>query len=607
MPGWDGGGCSGGGRVGSGRGNRQSVHFPIMKRVLSSLPFRPRSLELFSGGGGRPHLPREILSGMTVGLIALPLSLALGIASVPAGTATPVPAPALGIFTAIIAGFLISLLGGSRLQIGGPTAAFVPIILLIVQSYGYTGLLVATMMAGAILVLMGLARMGTLIKFIPWPVTSGFTTGIAMAIMLTQVPDFLGLRTTEGAPREFAEKLQWLVAHAGLANGYSLGLSIGCVVLILLWPKLGIRLVPGSIVAMIGATVMVAVLGWGPSHGVATIGSKFGAGAIPSGLPVPKMPTLDWDMIRNLLRPATAIALLGAIESLLSAVVADGLSGDRHDSNTELIAQGVANLVCPFFGGLPATGAIARTSANINNGGKTPVSGMVHALTLLLVVLLAARWAAYIPMAAMSAVLVVVALRMGEWHELTRLPRMPRSDALVLLTTFVLTVVFDLVVAVEVGMVLAAVLFIKRVSETTEVSRVTAEDMLERPEHIAQGKEVPEGVLVYRIFGPFLFGAAEKMEDAMSRIDQWPKVLILRLHLVTAMDATGMNALESIVERMKRHGSTVVLSGMHQQPLQLLRKAGFLDEIGRPNLCATFDDALERARVLVAGGDGPAV
>ena len=559
-------------------------------------------LELLGQGAKRPafSLGNEVLAGLTVGLIALPLALALGIASIPAGATTPMPAPALGIFTAIIAGLLISLLGGSRVQIGGPTAAFIPIILLIVTEHGYSGLLVATIMAGLILILMGVTRMGALIKYIPWPVTSGFTTGIAVAIMIGQLPDFAGLKSAGAVPGEFFEKIPWLLRHAGVANLHSLGIAAVCVATILLWPRLKLRLIPGSIVAMLGATVFVAATGWGTAHGVATIGSQFGPLAIPSSLPMPTLPTWDWEMIRSLIRPALAIALLGAIESLLSAVVADGLTGDRHDSNTELIAQGVANLVCPFFGGLPATGAIARTSANINNGGKTPLAGVFHALTLLGIILLAAKWAAYIPMGAMSAVLIVVALRMGEWHELTRLAKMPLSDALVLVTTCALTVIFDLVVAVEVGMILAAVLFIKRVSETTEVSRVTHEDMLERPEHIAQGKEIPEGALVYRIFGPFLFGAAEKMEDALADVDEWPRVLILRLHLVTAMDATGMNALESIVERMKKRHSTVLLSGIHQQPLQMLRKAGFLEVIGRENFCPTFDDALVRARVLLA-------
>ena len=500
-----------------------------------------------------------------MGLIALPLALALGIASVPVGVETPLPAPTLGIVTAIIAGLIISLLGGSRVQIGGPTAAFIPIILLIISEHGYTGLLLATMMAGVILVVMGLTGMGALIKFIPWPVTSGFTTGIAVAIILTQIPDFAGLRVEEGMPREFFEKIPWLIRNLGFTNGYACGLAVVCALTISLWPKLRIRLIPGSVVAVLGATAWVAAMGWGDAHGVATIGSKFGAGAIPSGLPMPSLPAVDWEMIRNLIGPATAIAVLGAIESLLSAVVADGLSGDRHDSRTELIAQGIANICCPFFGGLPATGAIARTSANIKNGGKTPIAGVVHALTLLAIILLAAPWASHIPMAAMSAVLIVVALRMGDWHQLVRLRRMPGSDAIVMLTTFSLTVIFDLVVAVEVGMVLAAILFIKRVTETTEVSQVTSNDMLERPEHIAQGKRIPDGVIVYRIFGPFMFGAAEKMEDALLRAEEWPKVLILRLHLVTAMDATGMNALESVVERMNARGSTVVFSGIHQQ------------------------------------------
>lgn len=569
--------------------------------------FRPRSLDYIGRKGKRRPiaLTDEVFAGVTVGLIALPLALALGIASIPQGIETPIPIPALGLFTAIIAGVLISLLGGSRVQIGGPTAAFVPIILLIVSEHGYSGLLLSTMMAGIILIVMGATGMGTLIKFIPWPVTSGFTTGIAVALMLTQLPDFAGLRSEGGAPREFIEKLAWLWERAAATNPYALGLAATCLAIILLWPKLKLRFVPGSIVAMLAATAFVALAGWNEAHGVATIGSQFGAGAIPDRFPSPAMPVWEWATIRALIGPATAIALLGAIESLLSAVVADGLSGNRHDSNTELIAQGIANLVCPVFGGLPVTGAIARTSANIANGGKTPLAGVIHALTLLAIVLVAAPLASYIPMAAMAAVLVVVALRMGEWHHLFRLAKMPPSDAIVLFTTFALTVVFDLVVAVEVGMVLAAILFIKRVAETTEVSLVTGDDLLERPEHIAQGKAIPEGAMVYRIFGPFLFGAAEKLEDAFSRIERWPRVIILRLHLVSAMDATGLHALESIVKRMQRHGGAVILSGIHRQPLEMLRRADFVRVIGRENLCATFDDSLERAKQLLASQTAP--
>lgn len=561
--------------------------------------FKPRLLEVFDGTYGFADLGRDVMAGITVGMIALPLALALGIASVPRGAETPFPAPALGIFTAIIAGFLISALGGSRVQVGGPTAAFIPIVLLIIEKHGYTGLLMATMMAGVILVIMGLAKMGTLIKFIPWPVTSGFTTGIAVAIMVTQTADFLGIRSNNPPPREFFDRLIWLVNHLLDINLPTLVLAVACLSVIAFWPRLGLKRLPGSIVAMVGATALVAAFGWHESLGISTIGSKFGAAAIPARLPEIAMPEFHWDMVRELLGPATAIALLGAIESLLSAVVADGLSDDRHNSNTELVAQGVANIVCPFFGGLPATGAIARTSANIHNGGRSPISGIVHAITLLGIIMLFSKWAAYVPMAAMSAVLVFVALRMGEWHEMLRLRRMPLSDAVVLLTTFALTVVFDLVIAVEVGMVLAAMLFIKRVSETTEVSRVMESDVLESPEQLACGKEIPDGVLVYRIFGPFLFGAAEKMEDAIERVEALPKVLILRLHLVPAMDATALNALESVIERIRKHGGAVILSGLHHQPLGMLHKAGLIKVIGRENLVAHFDGALKRARELL--------
>ena len=563
--------------------------------------FAPKILGIFSGGYSRGDLGSDLMAGATVGLIALPLALALGIASIPAGVHTPFPAPAMGMFTAIIAGFLISLLGGTRVQIGGPTAAFVPIVLLVVEQHGIGGLMLATMMAGLILVIMGLTRMGALIKFIPWPVTSGFTTGIAVSIMSTQAADFFGIRASTPPPREFLDKIQWLWQNLPHANLVNVGIAAGSVAVILFWPRLGVKKIPGSIVAMIAATLIVMVAGLQHGFDVATIGAKYGADAIPQGLPGIHWPAFSWSQIRDLIGPATAIALLGAIESLLSAVVADGMTGDRHDSNTELIAQGVANMVCPFFCGLPATGAIARTSANVNNGAKSPVAGIVHSLTLLLVVILFAKGAAFVPVAAMSAVLVVVAFRMGEWHELKRLSLMPRSDAAVLLTTFALTVVFDLVIAVEVGMVLAAILFIKRVSQTTEVSRVTNSDVLESPEQMAQGKIIPDGVLVYRIFGPFLFGAAEKMVDAMEGMNEMPKILILRLHLVSAMDATALNTLESVTERMQKKNGAVILSGLHRQPLDMLRRSGFIEVVGRKNLCAHFDDALARANEILKG------
>lgn len=566
--------------------------------------FRPRLLAVLREGYSRRLAVADGLSGITVGLIALPLALALGVASIPAGTATPLPAPAIGIFTAIIGGCVAAALSGSRVQVSGPTAAFVAVILLIIEKHGFDGLLLATLMAGVILVLMGATGLGNLIKFIPYPVTSGFTTGIAVTLVAGQAADFLGL-SAGAPPREFADKVPWLFENFSTGNLVTLVLALASALFIHVWPRFRDRLhagrVPGAIITLVAGAGLVAWLNLEQSAGVATIGSRFGPDAIPHSLPPLVWPEISLARIRDLIGPATTIALLGAIESLLSAVVADGLANDRHDSNTELIAQGVANLVCPFFGGLPVTGAIARTSANVKAGGRTPVSALVHAATLLLIVLFLAPLVRFVPLGVIAAVLVVVAFRMGEWHELARLRRMPVSDALVLLTTFGLTVVFDLVIAVEVGMILAAVLFIKRMAETTEIAPVTARDELETPEQVAHGKDIPDGVVVFRIFGPFFFGAAEKMEDALQRVGGLPRVLILRMQLVPAMDATALNALESIVERMQAAGGTVILSGPHRQPLDMMKKAGFIDRLGRRNIRAHFDDALARAREVLAG------
>jgi SulP family sulfate permease len=463
-------------------------------------------------------------------------------------------------------------------------------------------MLLATVMAGVILVVMGVARLGTVIKFIPYPVTSGFTTGIAVSIMFSQVTDFLGIKASSPAPREFLDKLPWLWRHVGDINPFAAATGLLAALLIHFWPRFGWRRIPGIIVATLLASVAIALLGFAHSHGVATVGTRFGPEGVPSGFPPFRWPSISIERIRGLIAPATTIALLGSIESLLSAVVADGLINDRDNANTELVAQGVANIVCPFFCGLPATGAIARTSANVRNGGNSPVAGMVHALALLVIVLAFSHYAQFVPMAAMAAVLIMVAFRMWEWHELARLRQMPLSDAAVLVTTMALTVVFDLVIAVEVGMVLAAFLFIRRIAETTEVSRVTSYDELETAEQVAHGKEIPEGVLVYRIFGPFFFGAAEKMEEAVESLGEMPRVMILRLQLVTAMDATALNTLESITERIQHHGGTLILSGIHRQPMQMLAKAGFIERIGRDNICAHFDDALARARKVLGEG-----
>lgn len=552
----------------------------------------------------RERLVGDVMGGITVGLIALPLSLALGVQSIPVGTVMPFPAPAAGIFTAIVTGFIVAALGGSRVQIAGPTAAFMPIILLIVERYGFDGLLVATVMAGILLVVMGLVRLGTVIKFIPYPVTSGFTTGIAISIMVSQVPDFLGIRSATPAPREFIEKVPWLLEHLRDINPFAALTAVASALLIFLWNRFGWRRLPGIIIATIAAAAAIAALGWTAGHGVATVGTRFGPQAIPSGLPPVVFPHITLGHIRSLLPPAIAIALLGAIESLLSAVVADGLINDRHDANTELVAQGIANIACPFFCGLPATGAIARTSANVRSGGSSPVAGMVHAATLLAIVLGFSRYGQFVPMAAIAAVLVMVASRMGEWHELARFRQMPRSDAVVLFATMALTVVFDLVVAVEVGMVLAAILFIRRIAETTEVSLVTTHDELETPEQIAHGKDIPKGVVVYRVFGPLFFGAAEKMEDALQELGTLPPVLVLRMQLVSAMDVTALNVLESICERLQAKGGTLILSGPHRQPLAMMAKAGFIQKIGKENIRAHFDDALARAREVLAARKG---
>lgn len=548
-----------------------------------SIAFRPKLVDALKGYTKRDFL-RDLVAGITVGIVALPLAMAFAIAS---GVK-----PEAGIFTAVIAGFLISALGGSRVSIGGPTGAFIIILYGIYAKYGAENLAICTIMAGVILFVMGAARLGTMIKFIPYPVTMGFTSGIAVLIFTTQIKDFFGLRM-EKVPSEFVEKMRALAEHAGSFQWPTLALAAASLAIILLWPKTWQRRVPGSIVALVLGTVVVGVF----QLPVETIGSKFGG--IPQSLPSPQIPTLSWDNLRHLFQPATTIALLAAIESLLCCVVADGMIDDRHDSNQELMAQGIANIASPLFGGIAATGAIARTATSVKCGARSPVAGIVHAFTLLVIVLVAAPLAKFIPLATLSAVLVNVALNMGEWHNFARVPKWPRSDALVFLTAFGLTVVIDLTVAVEIGMVLAAVLFIKRVSETTQITAVDETTETEGSQHSLVGKEIPQGVMVYRIFGSFFFGAADKLETALKREGREPEVLILRMRKVLAMDATGLNALEDLYERLRARGKHIVLSGPHTQPLFMMDKAGFLDRLGRQNVCANIELALARAREIL--------
>ncbi len=545
--------------------------------------FHPKLLDTLKNYT-RADFHADIVAGITVGIVALPLAMAFAIAS-------GVP-PQAGIFTAVIAGILISGLGGTKVSIGGPTGAFIVILYGIYAKYGAENLAICTIMAGAILIIMGLSRLGTMIKYIPYPVTAGFTSGIAVLIFSTQIKDFCGL-SIDKVPSDFFPKMAALIENAGSFQRLTLLMAAASLAIIRLWPGKWNRRVPGSIIALILGT---AAVGWFHLP-VETIGSRFGG--IPQGLPAPHLPSFEWHNIRNLIHPATTIALLAAIESLLCAVVADGMIDDQHDSNQELMAQGIANIVSPLFGGIAVTGAIARTATNVKCGGRTPVAGITHGITLLIIILIAAPLAKFIPLATLSAVLINVALNMGEWHNFSRLLKWPRSDAVVFLTTFSLTIIIDLTVAVETGMVLAAMLFIKRVSETTQITAVDQSTETEGAHHSLIGKDIPKGVMIYRIFGSFFFGAADKLESALKRLKQEPDVFILRMRKVLAMDATGLNALEDLYARLRRHNKHLILSGPHTQPLFMMDKAGFLDRLGRENICANIDLALARSREIL--------
>ncbi len=551
--------------------------------------FRPRLLDCLEGYT-RPQFFADLTAGITVGIVALPLAMAFAIAS---GVK-----PEAGIFTAVIAGFIISALGGSRVQIGGPTGAFIIIVFGILAKYGAANLAICTMMAGLILLAMGALRLGTAIKFIPYPLTMGFTSGIAVLIFSTQVKDFLGLSVAQ-VPAELVEKIRLLGSHLSSFQWPTLALAVASLLIIVFWPRKWARRVPGSMVALVLGTGLVMLF----QIPVETIGSRFGG--IPQGLPKMVLPDLSWANIQHLIPPALTIALLAAIESLLSAVVADGMIDDRHDSNQELMAQGIANLVSPLFGGIAATGAIARTATNVKNGGRTPVAGMVHALTLLVILLVAAPLARFIPLATLSAVLVVVAFNMGEWHHFRRLTNWPKGDALIFLSAFGLTVLVDLTVAVEVGMVVAAILFIKKVSESTEVSAVDDGTDTEGNHHSLVGKDIPHGVLVFRLFGAFFFGATDKLEAALESAHREPKVLILRMRKLLAIDATGLNALEDLLAKLRRKGGHLILSAPHTQPYLMMEKAGFIWDLGPENVCPDIDAALARARQILAGPDLP--
>lgn len=552
----------------------------------------PKLVTILREGYPRGQLGRDVAAGLLVGILALPLAIAFAIAS---GVK-----PEQGIATAIVGGFIISALGGSRVQIGGPTGAFVVLVYDIVQRHGVDGLAVATIMAGILLVAMGLARLGTVIKFVPYPVTVGFTAGIALIIAGTQLSDFLGLRL-DSTPGDFLPRMKAYATHLATWNPWAVGIGALSALVMTYWPRVT-RRVPGALLAVVATTALVHLL----HLPVETIADRFGE--VPSRLPAPHIPWVDWSRMRELSSAALSIALLAAIESLLSAVVADGMAGTRHRSNMELVAQGIANLASPLFGGIPATGAIARTATNVRNGGRTPVAGIVHALTLLLILLFFGKWAGLVPMAALAGILVVIAYNMSEWRLFVRLFRAPRSDVLVLLTTFLLTVFVDLTAALQVGIVLASFLFMRRMATLSGAGYVQA--MLGDNVEDAEGSrtaslDIPDGVELFKVYGTLFFGAASKFKDALRRVEAPPKVLILRLREVLAIDATGLRALEDVVEQTRRDGTVILLTGVHAQPLAAMERAGLLAKIGRDHLCADVGVALEQARAIV-GAKGSA-
>jgi SulP family sulfate permease len=532
----------------------------------------------------REQAVADVTAGVIVGVVALPLAIAFAIAS---GLG-----PQAGLYTAIIAGFLISALGGSRVQIGGPTGAFVVIVYGIVQQYGVAGLTVATMMAGLILIVLGIAKLGGAIKFSPAPVVTGFTSGIAVIIFSGELRDFFGLKMAS-VPAEFVAKIQAYAANADSVAPWAVVIAALTLGILVYWPRISVK-VPAPFVALIATTVLVQVA----NLPVETIGSRFGA--IDASFPMPHWPAIGLHDLTRLVAPAFTIAMLGGIESLLSAVVADGMIGTRHRSNMELVAQGVANIVTPLFGGIPATGAIARTATNIKAGGRTPVAGIVHSITLLLITLFFGRWAALIPMATLAGILVVVAYHMSEWRTFRGMFAAPRGDLAVLLVTFFLTVLVDLTVALGVGMVLASFLFMRKMAEATHITAVT--EMFADEEGDDSGalvmSAIPKGVQIYEIDGPFFFGAAEKFKETMGSIERPPIVLILRMRKVGLLDATGIALIRELVKKGKRDGTTLVLSDVHAQPMEAVTRSDLFEVIGEKNFVGDIGEALERAREI---------
>jgi len=565
---------------------------------MKTLDFKPKMISALKNYN-RQTLMADVMAGIIVGIVALPLAIAFGIAS---GVS-----PEKGIITAIVAGLAISIFGGSKVQIGGPTGAFIVIVYGIIQQYGIQGLTIATLMAGVFLIMLGVLRLGTIIKYIPYPIVVGFTSGIAVTIFTTQVKDLLGMQM-DSVPSDFIEKWGAYIYNIGNIDSWSALVGIASVALIASWPMLArffhlspLKALPGSLVAIVFMTIAALLLKeYAGITSIETIGDRF---SIDSTLPDAVVPTLSWETIKSLVGPAVTIAVLGAIESLLSATVADGVIGDHHNSNTELIGQGIANLASPIFGGIPATGAIARTMTNINNGGRTPVAGIVHAFVLLLIFLFLMPLAQYIPMACLAGVLVVVSYGMSGWRSFLAMLRNPKSDVTVLLLTFFLTIIFDLTVAIEFGLICACLLFMRRMAETTDVHAVLDEIDLNEDADMERGNlehlTIPEGVEVYEINGPYFFGAGNRFEDIMARYGSRPKVRIIRMRKVPFIDSTGLHNLENMCLMSQKEGITIVLSGVNEKVDAVLRRNNFEQIVGADNICNHIDLALARASQIV--------
>lgn len=549
----------------------------------------PKLLTVLREGYTFKQFQGDLLGGLTVGVVALPLSIALAIAS---GVK-----PEQGLYTAIFAGFVIAILGGSRAQISGPTGAFIVIVYGIVQKYGYDGLVVATLIAGILLIIMGLARMGAFLKFVPYPVVIGFTSGIALIIFSSQVSDILGLKL-EKVPADFTEKWIEYVRHISTVDPYTLAVGTASLLIIILWPKIT-RKVPGPLVAILAVTFVVQYF----QIPVDTIASRFGG--VPNTLPSPHFPTVTWPLVQQMFAPAITIAILAGLESLLAAVVADGMTGTRHRSNMELIAQGTGNIVSVMFGGIPATGAIARTATNIKSGGSTPFAAIIHCVFLLLVLIFIGKWAAMIPMATLAAILIVVAYNMSEWREFSHLLKSPRGDVAVLLATFLLTVFIELTVAIQVGILLAAFLFLQKMSTETHVDVIT--DNLKEDEEFQTrdmtGIEIPPGVEVFEIYGSLFFGAVRQFKESIRVVATKPKVLILRMRQVPTIDASGVHVLEELVSEAHENGQILIFSAVSRSVFRVMRKSGFVDKVGRKHFAADIFAALDLAKAHLDSTD----